>query len=59
MNCLAKRSRTDTTAFLSSQPLNSQDWPRQNFFLQYQYNIEKASTENKEKYLLDDWLIQC
>ena len=60
MNCLAERSRTGTTAFLSFQPLNSQDLPRQNFFLQYQYNIKKASGENKGKYLLgDDWLIQC
>ena len=23
-------------------------WPRQNFFLQYQYNIKQKSDENKE-----------
>ena len=33
--------------------------PRQNFSLQYQYNIKQTSDENKEKYKLADYqLIQ-
>ena len=41
------------------QPLNSRQWSRQNFSLQYQYNIRQTSDENKEKYQLGDyWLIQ-
>ena len=31
------------------QPLNSHEWPRENFSLQYQYNIKQTSHENKEK----------
>ena len=39
--------------------LHSHEWPRKNFFLQYQYNIKQASNENKEKYQLRDYkLIQ-
>ena len=39
--------------------LNSNEWPRQNFSLQYQYNIKQTSDENKEKYQLGDYkLIQ-
>ena len=38
---------------------NSHKWPRQNFFLQYQYNIKQTSDENIEKYQLGDYkLIQ-
>ena len=34
-------------------------WSRQNFSLQYQYNIKQTSDENKEKYQLGDYkLIQ-
>ena len=33
---------------------NSHKWPRQNISLQYQYNIEQTSDENKEKYQFDD-----
>ena len=29
-------------------PFNSQEWPRQNFSLQYQYNVNQISDENKE-----------
>ena len=40
--------------------LNSHEWPRQNFSLQYQYNIRGTSDENKEKYQLRGYeLIQC
>ena len=40
-------------------PFNSHEWPRQNFSLQYQYNIKQTSDENKEKYQLGDYkLIQ-
>ena len=40
-------------------PLNSHEWPRQNFSLQYQYNIKQTSDENKDKYQLGDYkLIQ-
>ena len=39
--------------------LFSQEWPRQNFSLQYQYNIKQTSNENNEKYKLGDYkLIQ-
>ena len=35
------------------------EWPRQNFSLQYQYNIKQTSDEIKEKYQLGDYkLIQ-
>ena len=33
---------------------NSNEWPRQNFSLQYKYNIKQTSDENKEKYQLGD-----
>ena len=37
----------------------SYEWPRQNFSLQYQYNIKQTSNENKEKYQSGDYkLIQ-
>ena len=39
--------------------LNSHEWPKQNFSLQYQYNIKQTSDENKEKYQSGDYqLIQ-
>ena len=34
--------------------INSHEWPRQNFSLQYQYNINQISDENKEKYKFGD-----
>ena len=40
-----------------TEPFNSHEWPRQNFSLQYQYNIKQRSDENKEKYKLGDKLI--
>ena len=36
------------------QPFNSHEWPRQNFSLQYLYNINQISDENKEKYQFGD-----
>ena len=33
----------------SGRSINSYEWPRQNFSLQYQYNIKRKSNENKEK----------
>ena len=44
-------------ALLFSEQLtkNSHDWPRQNFSLQYPYNIKQKSDENKEKYKLGDY----
>ena len=40
------------------QPFHSQEWPRQNFSLQYQYNIRHTSDENKEIYNLGcEWLL--
>ena len=33
-----------------ASPFNSHEWPRQNFSLQYQYNINQISDENNEKY---------
>ena len=39
--------------------LNSHEWLRHNFSLQYQYNIQQTSDEKKEKYQLGDYkLIQ-
>ena len=39
--------------------INSHEWPKQNFSLQYQYNIKQTSGENIEKYQLGDYkLIQ-
>ena len=35
--------------------LNLQEWPKENFSLQYQYNIEQRSDENKVKYQLGDY----
>ena len=34
---------------------NSHEWPRQNFSLQYQYNIKQTSDENIEKFQLTDY----
>ena len=34
--------------------LNFHKWLRQNFSLQYQYNINQISDENKEKYQFGD-----
>ena len=31
------------------QPFNSHEWPRQNFSLEYHYNVSQMSDENKEK----------
>ena len=31
-------------------PFNAHEWPRQNFSLQYPYNINQTSDENKEKF---------
>ena len=39
----------------SAEPLSSHRWPRQNFSLQYQYNIKQTSDENKEKYQVGDY----
>ena len=36
------------------KPFNSHEWPRQNFSLQYQYNINQISDENKEKHQFGD-----
>ena len=40
--------------FFYAQILNSHEWPRQNFPLQYHYNIKQTGDENKEKYILGD-----
>ena len=37
-----------------SWPFNSHEWPRQNFSLQYRYNINQISDENREKYQFGD-----
>ena len=40
-------------------PFNSQEWPRENFSLQYQYNVKQTSDENRVKYQWGDYkLIQ-
>ena len=33
---------------------NFHEWPRQNFSLQYQYNVNQVSDENKENYQFRD-----
>ena len=44
--------------FLEIEPFKY-EWPRQNFFFQYHYNINQASDKNREKYQLGDYeLIQ-
>ena len=48
LGCLYFVQVEETSYFL--KPLNSREWPRQNFSLQYQYNIKQKSDENKEKY---------
>ena len=35
--------------------LTPHEWPRQNFSLQYHYNIKQKSNENKEKYKLREY----
>ena len=48
-----------SSVFKFVSTLNSRQWSRQNFSLQYQYDIRQTSDENKEKYQLGDyWLIQ-
>ena len=42
---------TESVEFYS---FNSHEWPRQNFSLQYQYNVNQTSDENKEKYQFGD-----
>ena len=42
--------------FILIQPFNSHVWPRQNFSLQYQYNINQTGYKNKEKYKFEDFL---
>ena len=37
--------------------LYSHEWPRQNFSLQYKYNIRQTGDENKEKYKFEDFLV--
>ena len=37
--------------------LNTRKWPEHNFSLQYQYNIQQTSDENKDKYQLGDYLL--
>ena len=40
-------------------PFKSHEWPRQNLFLRYKYNIKVISDMNKEKYQFgDNYLIQ-
>ena len=34
---------------------NSHDWPKQNFFLQFLYNIKQTSDENEENYNPGDY----
>ena len=40
----------DANMFSASEPFHSPEWPRQSFSLQYQYNVNQISDENKEKY---------
>ena len=44
-----KRVWTVTLAYKLFNAYTFHEWPRQNFSLQYQYNIKQTSDENKEK----------
>ena len=35
-------------------PFNSHEWPRENFSLQDQYNVNQLADETKEKYKFED-----
>ena len=49
-NCFRRgKSSIDVKTF------HSHKWPRQNFSLQYQYNIKQAGDENREEYQLWDY----
>ena len=37
--------------------LNTHKWPGHNFYLQYQYDIQPTSDENKDKYQVGDYLL--
>ena len=37
-----------------NSPFNSQEWPRENFSLQDQYNVNQIADETKEKYKFGD-----
>ena len=47
---LPKRTRQGFREYscLEHKPFNSHEWPRENFSLQYQYNIKQTSDESKE-----------
>ena len=36
-------------------PFTPHKWPRQNFSLQYQYNVKQAGDKNREEYQLWDY----
>ena len=59
MRCVNGKSQENITIIQDYcgllQPFNSHKWPRQNFPLQYQYNIKQTSDENKEKLQLGDY----
>ena len=40
--------------YYKNWPCNSHEWPRQNFSLQYWYNVNQTSDENKENYQFGD-----
>ena len=45
--CAIRAGKNDPTC-LFTYPLNSHEWPGQNFSLEYLYNIKQTSDENKE-----------
>ena len=54
INNIGKKKRgilteQSTNQYILCQPFISHEWPRQNFSLQYQYNIKQTSDENNEK----------
>ena len=48
-------STSETWRKGSLTQFNSYELPRQNFSLQYQYNINQISDENEEKYPFEWW----
>ena len=53
---LCSGSSLQKRSFIKKFPLTPMhEWPRQNFSLQYQYNIKHTSDEKKEKHQLGDY----
>ena len=43
--------------FIEDFKINSHEWPRQNFSLEYQYNIKQTCEENTGRHKLGDYYL--